>query len=79
MTVSALDVADLARHATELGLDVERFDEDLAYGAFADVIRGHQRSAVSSVVTTTPPTGFVDGRLLSLGNPPEELPGALAH
>jgi protein-disulfide isomerase len=73
----ALDVADIARYATELGLDVERFDEDLAYGAFADVVRGHQRSAVSSGVTTTP-TVFVDGRLLSLGNP-EELPGALAH
>jgi NhaA family Na+:H+ antiporter len=71
----ALDVADLAAHAGELGLDVERFDEDLAYGAFADAVRADQRSGISSGVSTTPAV-FVHGSRVPLDRP-EELPDAL--
>ncbi len=35
-----LDIPDLETHASDLGLDVERFAEDLAYETFADVVRG---------------------------------------
>ncbi len=73
----ALEVADLATHAQTLGLDVERFDEDLAYGNFADAVRRDQRSGVSSGVVTTA-TVFLNGRLLPLDQP-EELPKALAE
>jgi protein-disulfide isomerase len=51
---NALEIADLTTHASELGLDVERFAEDLAYETFAAAVREHQRSGVSSGVVTTP-------------------------
>jgi protein-disulfide isomerase len=73
----SLDVADLTAHATTLGLEIERFDEDLAYGSFADSVREHQRSGISSGVVTTPAV-FVNGRLASLAEP-EHLPSALAQ
>jgi NhaA family Na+:H+ antiporter len=71
----ALLVADLAEHAREIGLDVERFDEDLAYGTFADAVRADQRSGISSGVSTTPVV-FVNGRRLPLERP-EALADAL--
>jgi protein-disulfide isomerase len=73
----SLDVADLAAHATTLGLDVERFDEDLAYGSFADTVRAHQRSGISSGVVTTPAV-FVNGQLVPLAEP-ERLPAAIGQ
>lgn len=72
----ALEPADLASDAQALGLDVERFDEDVAYGTFNEVVRAHQRSGVSSGVVTTP-TLFANGRRLDLPDP-EQLPGMLA-
>jgi protein-disulfide isomerase len=71
----ALEIADLSDHAIELGLEIERFDEDVAYGTFADAVREHQRSGISSGVTTTPAV-FVDGRRVFLEHP-EDLPGFL--
>lgn len=71
----ALELADLAGYAQELGLDVERFDEDVSYGSFTEVVRAHQRSGVSSGVVTTP-TVFANGRPLDLPDP-EQLPGML--
>jgi protein-disulfide isomerase len=64
----ALDIPDLETYAADLGLDVERFAEDLAYETFADVVRAHQRSGVSSGVVTTPAV-FVDGRRTRLDDP----------
>jgi protein-disulfide isomerase len=64
----ALDIPDLETYATDLGLDVERFAEDLAYETFADVVRAHQRSGVSSGVVTTPAV-FVNGRRTTLDDP----------
>jgi protein-disulfide isomerase len=71
----ALEVADLAAYAAELGLDVERFDEDVAYGTFADAVRADQRGGVGSGVATTP-TVFLNGDLLELPEP-ERLPEVL--
>jgi protein-disulfide isomerase len=73
----ALEIADLSAHAEALGLDVERFDEDLAYDNFADAVRRDQRSGVSSGVVTTA-TLFLNGSLLPL-NEPEVLPTVLAE
>ncbi len=61
----ALDIPDLATYAADLALDVERFAEDLAYENFADAVRAHQRSGVSSGVVTTP-TVFVNGERVPL-------------
>ncbi len=73
----ALEVADLAAHASDLGLDVERFDEDVAYENFAEVVRAHQRSGVSSGVATTPAV-FVNGHRFVFEQP-EELLSELLH
>jgi protein-disulfide isomerase len=73
----ALEPADLAAYAGQLGLDVERFDEDIAYGTFADAVRAHQRSGVSSGVVSTP-TVFANGQLLQLPDP-EQLPDVLTR
>lgn len=64
----ALDIPDLETYATDLGLDVERFAEDVAYESFADVVRAHQRSGVSSGVVSTPAV-FVNGRRATLDDP----------
>jgi protein-disulfide isomerase len=68
----ALEPPDLAAYAEQLGLDVERFDEDVAYGTFADAVRASQRSGVSSGVVTTP-TVFANGQRVDLPDP-EHLP-----
>jgi formate-nitrite transporter family protein len=72
----ALDIPDLETYATDLGLDVERFAEDVAYESFADVVRAHQRSGVSSGVVTTPAV-FVNGRRATLDDP-DQLSDVLA-
>jgi protein-disulfide isomerase len=74
---NTLELADLSARAAELGLDVERFDEDLAYGTFADTVRAHQRSGISSGVVSTPAV-FVNGQRL-LFDEPEQLPTALTE
>jgi hypothetical protein len=71
----ALEPADLAEYATTLGLDVERFDEDVASGTFADAVRAQQRSGVGSGVVSTP-TVFANGQRVDLQDP-EQLPGKL--
>jgi protein-disulfide isomerase len=70
-----LEPADLVAHAAALGLEVARFEEDVAYGTFADTVRAHQRSGISSGVTTTPAV-FVNGRLIDLPDP-ERVPDLL--
>jgi Na+/H+ antiporter NhaA len=52
---------DLVAYAEQLGLDVERFREDLRRGAGAEKIEGDVDSADRSGVTGTP-TFFVNGR-----------------
>jgi protein-disulfide isomerase len=55
-----LDDSDLHGYAEELGLDVERFDSDLAGHAFADRVREDFMSGVRSGVNGTP-SFYVNG------------------
>jgi protein-disulfide isomerase len=73
----ALEISDLGDYAKTLGLDVERFDEDVAYGNFDDAVRADQRSGVSSGVKNTP-TVFLNGSVLELPEP-EKLPELIAE
>ena len=57
----ALRFADLVRYADELGLDTERFADDLRRRAFAARVAGDVESADLSGVSGTP-TFFVNGR-----------------
>jgi Na+/H+ antiporter NhaA len=57
----ALLASDLIAHAGELGLDVDRFRDDLEGRAWADRVAEHVDSADLSGVTGTP-TFFVNGR-----------------
>ena len=50
----ALEPDDLLRYAAEIGLDVERFEVDLADGVHAAVVRDHVASAEASGVAGTP-------------------------
>jgi predicted DsbA family dithiol-disulfide isomerase len=56
-----LSPRDLRRHAASIGLDVDRFVEDLRTRRYADRIADDVRSADASGVTGTP-TFFVNGR-----------------
>jgi Na+/H+ antiporter NhaA len=57
----ALQPVDLTRYAEELGLDVERFTNDLRSHTFRDRVEADVESADISGVTGTP-TFFVNGR-----------------
>jgi protein-disulfide isomerase len=56
----ALEVADLARYAAELGLDVERFKRDLAEHAYAPRVGEDVDGGMRSGVNRTP-TFFING------------------
>ena len=56
----ALELQDLAGYAELLGLDVERFERDLATGTYAKKVRDDFRSGVRSGVNGTP-TFFLNG------------------
>jgi protein-disulfide isomerase len=55
-----LEDADLHRYAQELGLDVEKFDSELAENAYADRVREDFMSGVRSGVNGTP-TFYING------------------
>ncbi len=57
---SALEDADLVRYAAALGLDVPRFERDLAEHAYAPRVEEDVRGGVRSEVNRTP-TFFVNG------------------
>ncbi len=54
------DASQLRQVAAELGLDLERFDEQLRFHAYAERIREDIQSGVSSGVNATP-TVFING------------------
>ncbi len=56
----ALDKQSLIQHAAELGLDVERFDQELTEHLYADRVREDFMSGVRSGVNGTP-TFYVNG------------------
>jgi len=56
----ALEDSSLAEYAADLGLDVERFTQELTQGTHAPRVREDFRSGVSSGVNGTP-TFFING------------------
>ena len=56
----ALEDSDLVERAKTLGLDVPRFEREIAAGVHGDRVRGDFRSGVRSGVNGTP-TFFIDG------------------
>jgi protein-disulfide isomerase len=56
----ALDDEDLVGYAGELGLDVQRFEDDLRSGRFAAAVAEDYEAGVAAGVSGTP-TFFVDG------------------
>ena len=57
----ALEMEDLRRYASELGLDVGRFDRDRDRAAVLDRIEGDFRSGIESGEVRGTPTLFIDG------------------
>ncbi len=57
---SALEADDLRRHAEQIGLDLDRYDEDVADPATARLVEKHVRSARDSGARGTP-TFFING------------------
>jgi protein-disulfide isomerase len=55
-----LEYADLERHAGVLGLDVERFKEDMRAQVHLPKVRAQRDSGIASGVTETP-TFFIEG------------------
>jgi protein-disulfide isomerase len=72
----SLELEDLARHAADLGLDVDRFSEDLMSRRFAMRVARDVESADESGVAGTP-TFFVNGRRHYGAYDIESLSGAL--
>ena len=68
----ALGADDLVGYAEAIGLDVERFADDLEAGTYGPRVREDFRSGVRSGVNGTP-TFFVNGRLLSGAQPLDEF------
>lgn len=53
---------DLRRHAHEIGLDLDRFDQEMASGAYADqILKDYHNSIIQGI--TGAPTTFINGLL----------------
>jgi protein-disulfide isomerase len=61
-----LDDAELRAHARKLGLDLERYDRDMANNAYADRILKDYYNSIDNGITGTPTT-FVNGVLCPMG------------
>lgn len=73
----ALEDDDLRRYATELGLDVARFDQDRHSEPVVERIERDLRGAIASGEVAGTPTLFIDGALHSGGYDVETLLAAL--
>ncbi|HUA04167.1 MAG TPA: DsbA family protein [Solirubrobacteraceae bacterium] len=73
----ALDDDDLRHYATELGLDVDRFDRDRGGEAVLDRIERDFRSGIESGEVQGTPTLFIDGVVDLRGYDTESLLEAL--
>jgi protein-disulfide isomerase len=67
---------DLRRYAAQIGLDVDRFDDDLAQHAYADRVREDFMGGVRSGVNGTP-SFFIDGQRYDESYDVEPLTAAL--
>jgi protein-disulfide isomerase len=74
----ALTDQDLMDYASEIGLDVERFEQELSGGAHAARVREDFMSGVRSGVNGTP-TFFINGRRHDGGLDPRSLAAAIAE
>jgi protein-disulfide isomerase len=74
----ALSEPDLRSYAAEVGLDLERYDRDLAAAEGTERVLADLRSGLESGVRGTP-TLFVDGALHRGSYEPEALEAALAR
>jgi protein-disulfide isomerase len=74
----ALQDSDLVRHASELGLDTDRFEQDLRGGRFANRVAQDVNSAEEAGVAGTP-TFFINEVLHRGGYDRASLEGALAR
>jgi protein-disulfide isomerase len=72
----ALERADLERYADEIGLDVDRFRQELEAHVHLDRVEADRSSALASGATGTP-TIFVDGHRYLGSSEPAVLGGAL--
>jgi protein-disulfide isomerase len=74
----ALEDEDLRGYATELGLDLERFDADRASDSVLERIRRDVQSGIDSGEVRGTPTLFIDGAVHRGGYEPETLLEVLA-
>ena len=75
----ALEDDDLRSYATEIGLDLDRFDEDRTGAEVLARIERDVASGEATGVVRGTPTLFIDGVLHRGGYSPAELMGALAR
>jgi len=75
----ALEDDDLRRYASELGLDVARFDRDRSGDAVLARVRRDVRSAVASGEVRGTPTLFIDGAVHRAGYDTATLLAVLAR
>ena len=75
----ALEDEDLRRYASELGLDLARFDADRLSEAARERVRRDVRSGVASGEVHGTPTLFIDGALHPGGYDPDMLLEALSR
>lgn len=74
----SLEYADLKRHAREVGLDLDRFLEDVWDPRLLDLVKSQGAGAVRSGVTSTP-TFFLNGRGYEGSYDLDELVDAISH
>jgi protein-disulfide isomerase len=75
----ALEDDDLCRYASELGLDVARFDRDRSGDAVLARVRRDVRSAIASGEVRGTPTLFIDGAVHRAGYDTATLLAVLAR
>ena len=69
-----LEDRNLRRHAQDVGLDLERFDREMASGVYADQILKDYHNSMTYGITGAPTT-FINGQLYSMSG--VELVGAV--
>jgi protein-disulfide isomerase len=74
----SLEYEDLERHATAVGLDVDRFLRDMRDERHLEVVRAHGESAMTKGITGTP-TFYINGELYEGSHETPALIAAIAE
>jgi protein-disulfide isomerase len=74
----SLEYEDLKRHAIAVGLDLERFLEDLRDPHLVEIVDAHRAGAIRAGVTSTP-TFFLNGRRYDGAYDFDSLVGAITR